>query len=171
MISTNITAFRKNVFSMLEQTIQYNEPLNISTKAGNAVVLSEADYQGMMETLYLVSQPGMREQLLEGKNTPLSECLPEREVELGVYEIVYTRTAAKDIPKLKAAHLDDKAKQLISILKQNPYQSPPSYEKLTGDLQGLYSRRINVQHRLVYEVLEDAKTVKIVSLWTHYDKV
>ena len=129
MISTNITAFRKNVFSMLEQTIQYNEPLNISTKAGNAVVLSEADYQGMMETLYLVSQPGMR------------------------------------------AHLDDKAKQLISILKQNPYQSPPSYEKLTGDLQGLYSRRINVQHRLVYEVLEDAKTVKIVSLWTHYDKV
>lgn len=88
-----------------------------------------------------------------------------------MYEIVYTRTAAKDIPKLKAAHLDDKAKQLISILKQNPYQSPPSYEKPTGDLQGLYSRRINVQHRLVYEVLEDAKTVKIVSLWTHYDKV
>lgn len=88
-----------------------------------------------------------------------------------MYEIVYTRTAAKDIPKLKAAHLDDKAKQLISILKLNPYQSPPSYEKLTGDLQGLYSRRINVQHRLVYEVLEDAKTVKIVSLWTHYDKV
>ena len=86
-------------------------------------------------------------------------------------QIVYTRTAAKDMPKLKAAHLDDKAKQLISILKQNPYQSPPSYEKLTGDLQGLYSRRINVQHRLVYEVLEDAKTVKIVSLWTHYDKV
>ena len=81
MISTNITAFRKNVFSMLEQTIQYNEPLNISTKAGNAVVLSEADYQGMMETLYLVSQPGMREQRLEGKNTPLSECLPESEVE------------------------------------------------------------------------------------------
>ena len=81
MISTNITAFRKNVFSMLEQTIQYNEPLNISTKAGNAVVLSAADYQGMMETLYLVSQPGMREQLLEGKNTPLSECLPESEVE------------------------------------------------------------------------------------------
>ena len=81
MISTNITAFRKNVFSMLEQTIQYNEPLNISTKAGNAVVLSEADYQGMMETLYLVSQPGMREQLLEVKTTPLSECLPESEVE------------------------------------------------------------------------------------------
>ena len=88
-----------------------------------------------------------------------------------MYEIVYTRTAAKDIPKLKAAHLDEKAKELISILKQNAYQSPPSYEKLTGDLQGLYSRRINVQHRLVYEVLEDAKTVKIVSLWTHYDKV
>lgn len=88
-----------------------------------------------------------------------------------MYEVVYTKTAAKDIPKLKAAHLDDKAKQLISIIKENPYQSPPSYEKLTGDLQGLYSRRINVQHRLVYEVFEDEKKIKVVSLWTHYDRV
>lgn len=88
-----------------------------------------------------------------------------------MYEIVYTKTAVKDIPNLKAAHLDDKAKQLIAVIKENPYQSPPSYEKLTGDLQGLYSRRINVQHRLVYEVFEDEKKIKIVSLWTHYDRV
>lgn len=81
MTNTNITSFRKNVFSMLERTIKYNEPLNISTKDGNAVVLSEEDYQNMVETLYLSSIPGMKEKLIEGMNTPLSECIPEEEVE------------------------------------------------------------------------------------------
>ena len=84
--------------------------------------------------------------------------------------IVYTKTAVKDIPKLKAAHLDNKAKALIEVIRVNPYQSPPSYEKLVGEMQGLYSRRINVQHRLVYEVLEEMNTIKIVSLWTHYER-
>ena len=87
-----------------------------------------------------------------------------------MYNIVYTRTAVKDIPKLKAAHLDNKAKALIEVIRVNPYQSPPSYEKLVGEMQGLYSRRINVQHRLVYEVLEEMNTIKIVSLWTHYER-
>ena len=87
-----------------------------------------------------------------------------------MYRIVYTRDAVKDIPKLKAAHLDTKAKALIELLRENPYQSPPGYEKLVGDLQGLFSRRINIQHRLVYQVLEEEKTVKIVSLWTHYER-
>ena len=85
-----------------------------------------------------------------------------------MYKIVYTKAATKDIPKLKAAHLDTKAKALIDVIRENPYQTPPSYEKLVGDLHGLYSRRINVQHRLVYQVPEDEKTVKIISLWTHY---
>ena len=87
-----------------------------------------------------------------------------------MFEILYTKTALKDIPKLKAAHLDQKAKQLISIIKENPYQTPPSYEKLVGDLEGTYSRRINIQHRLVYEVFEKEKKIKIISLWTHYDR-
>ena len=87
-----------------------------------------------------------------------------------MYKIVYTKTAVKDIPKLKAAHLDSKAKALIDVIRENPYQTPPSYEKLVGDLQGLYSRRINLQHRLVYQVLEEEQTVKIISLWTHYDR-
>ena len=86
-----------------------------------------------------------------------------------MYGIVYTKTAVKDIPKLKAAHLDTKAKALIDVIRANPYQTPPSYEKTVGDLQGLYSRRINLQHRLVYHVLEDEKIVKIISLWTHYE--
>lgn len=87
-----------------------------------------------------------------------------------MYKIVYTKAAAKDIPKLKTAHLDTKAKALIDIIRENPYQTPPSYEKLVGDLQGLYSRRINIQHRLVYQVLEEEQTIKIVSLWTHYER-
>ena len=87
-----------------------------------------------------------------------------------MYTIVYTRTATKDIPKLKAAHLDAKAKALIDVIRNNPFQTPPSYEKLVGDLQGLYSRRINYQHRLVYQVLEEERTIKIVSLWTHYER-
>ena len=86
-----------------------------------------------------------------------------------MYSIVYTNQAAGDIPKLKAARLDKKAKALIDLLRENPYQTPPPYEKLVGNLKGAYSRRINIQHRLVYEVVEDAKTVKILSLWTHYD--
>ena len=85
------------------------------------------------------------------------------------YSIVYTKKAASDIPKLKAAKLDKKAKALIEVLRVNPYQTPPPYEKLQGALQGAYSRRINIQHRLVYEVLKGAQTVKIISLWTHYD--
>ncbi len=87
-----------------------------------------------------------------------------------MYAIVYTKAAVKDIPKLKAAHLDDKAKALIAVIRENPYQTPPSYEKLVGDLKGLYSRRINQQHRLVYEVLEAEKTVKVISLWSHYER-
>ena len=86
-----------------------------------------------------------------------------------MYRIVYTRSAAKDIPKLKVASLDKKVKALIDLIKKNPYESPPGYEKLVGDLNGLYSRRINVKHRLVYQVIEKDKTIKIVSLWTHYD--
>ena len=81
MIATNITSFRKNDFSLLEQTIKYNEPLRINTKAGNAIVLSEEDYNGMIETIYLMSVPTMKEKLLEGKSTSLSECISENEVE------------------------------------------------------------------------------------------
>lgn len=87
-----------------------------------------------------------------------------------MYKIFYTKTAAKDIAKLKAAHLDVRAKRLIELIKENPYQNPPSYERLVGDLQGLYSRRINIQHRLVYEVLVEQKSIVIVSLWTRYER-
>ena len=82
MLNTNITNFRKNIFSLLEQTIKYNEPVNISTKAGNAVIISEEDYNSLIETVYLSSVPQQREKIIEGLNTPLDQCLPENEVEL-----------------------------------------------------------------------------------------
>jgi PHD/YefM family antitoxin component YafN of YafNO toxin-antitoxin module len=81
MLNTNITNFRKNIFGMLEQTIKYNEPVNISTKDGNAVIISEEDYNGLMETLYLCSIPNMKDRIIEGMKTPISECIPENEVE------------------------------------------------------------------------------------------
>ena len=81
MLNTNITNFRKNIFGILEQTIKYNEPVNISTKLGNAVIISEEDYNGLMETLYLSSIPNIKEKLIDGMNTPLDECIPENEVE------------------------------------------------------------------------------------------
>lgn len=87
-----------------------------------------------------------------------------------MYAIVYTKTALKDIPKLKGAHFDEKAKELINIIRNNPYQIPPDYEKLAGNLYGLYSRRINRQHRLVYEIFEKEQTIKIISLWSHYER-
>ena len=87
-----------------------------------------------------------------------------------MYAIVYTKTALKDIPKLKSAHLDDKAKALIELIREDPFQKPPPYEKLVGDLSGAFSRRINLQHRLVDEVYEQEQKVKIISLWTHYER-
>lgn len=80
MLNINITNFRRNIFSVLEQTIKFNEPVNISTKDGNAVVISEEDYNGLMETMYLSSIPGMKEHIIEGMKTPISECISENKV-------------------------------------------------------------------------------------------
>jgi len=85
------------------------------------------------------------------------------------WRLVYTRRAQKDAKKLVAAGLKEKAIALLEILESNPYQTPPPYEKLVGDLSGAYSRRINIHHRLVYQVLKEEKIVKIIRLWTHYE--
>ncbi len=85
------------------------------------------------------------------------------------WRLVYTRHAQKDAKKLAAAGLKNKALQLLEILEKDPYQNPPPFEKLVGDLSGAYSRRINIQHRLVYQILDEQRIVKILRLWTHYD--
>jgi Txe/YoeB family toxin of toxin-antitoxin system len=85
------------------------------------------------------------------------------------WQLVFTPQAQKDARKVKASGLKPKAQRLLEILRQNPFQTPPPYEKLVGDLAGAYSRRINIQHRLVYQVLKDQRVVKVLRLWTHYE--
>jgi len=85
------------------------------------------------------------------------------------WTLVYTRQARKDARKLSASGLRPKAEKLLGILRKNPYQSPPPFERLRGDLEGAISRRINIQHRLVYQVLDEIKTVKVIRMWTHYE--
>ena len=86
-----------------------------------------------------------------------------------MYKLIYTKQAQKDAKKLEAANLKSKCEVLLQVLANNPYQDPPPYEKLVGDLSGCLSRRINIQHRLVYEVIEELQIVKILRLWTHYE--
>ncbi len=81
MLNINITHLRKNIFELFERAVKYNEPINVTTKNGNAVILSEEDYNGLIETLYLSSIPGMKEKIIKGLNTPLDECIPEDKVE------------------------------------------------------------------------------------------
>ena len=85
------------------------------------------------------------------------------------WELVYTKQAQKDAKKLSASGLKTKAQKLLSIIKEDPFQNPPPYEKLVGDLSGAYSRRINIQHRIVYQIYEQENIVKIIRLWTHYE--
>ncbi len=85
------------------------------------------------------------------------------------WQLVYTKHAQKDAGKLASAGLKEKAKALLEIVAENPFQNPPPYEKLVGDLAGAYSRRINIQHRLVYQVLQEDRVVKILRLWSHYE--
>lgn len=85
------------------------------------------------------------------------------------WEVVYAKHAQKDAQKISANGLKGKAQELLAIIKENPFQNPPPYEKLVGDLSGAYSRRINIQHRLVYEVLQEQKIVKVLRMWSHYE--
>ncbi len=87
----------------------------------------------------------------------------------GKWKIVFTKQAQKDAKKLSSSGLRAKAETLLKILESNPYGTPPPYEKLVGDLAGAYSRRLNVQHRLVYQVYEKERTVKVIRMWTHYE--
>ena len=85
------------------------------------------------------------------------------------WQIVFTKQAQKDAKKLSSTGLRSKAEQLLDILRENPFQAPPPFEKLIGDLSGAYCRRINIQRRLVYQIIDDKKVVKIIRMWTHYE--
>jgi Txe/YoeB family toxin of toxin-antitoxin system len=83
--------------------------------------------------------------------------------------VVFTKQAQKDAVRLEQAGLRNRSEQLLAILQEDPYQNPPQFEKLTGDLAGAYSRRINIQHRLVYQVFDKERAVKVIRMWTHYE--
>lgn len=85
------------------------------------------------------------------------------------WKLVYTKQAQKDAKRLSRSGLKSRATELLEIIQKDPFKNPPSYEKLVGDLAGAYSRRINIQHRLVYQVLKEEKTIKVLRLWSHYD--
>ncbi|CAN5613564.1 Txe/YoeB family addiction module toxin [soil metagenome] len=85
------------------------------------------------------------------------------------WAIVYTRQAQKDARKIASSNLKTQVQRLLDIIAENPFQNPPPYEKLVGDLAGAYSRRINIQHRLVYQVYDDERIVKVLRMWTHYE--
>ena len=85
------------------------------------------------------------------------------------WHLVFTKQSQKDAKKIAYAGLKPQAERILEILQENPYKNPPPYEKLVGDLSGAYSRRINIQHRLVYQVLDDMKSVKVIRMWTHYE--
>jgi Txe/YoeB family toxin of toxin-antitoxin system len=93
----------------------------------------------------------------------------QRKSEVVEWRLVFTKQAQKDARKLSGAGLRNKTEKLLDILRKNPFQTPPPYERLAGDLSGAYSRRINIQHRLVYQILEEIKTVKVIRMWTHYE--
>jgi toxin YoeB len=93
----------------------------------------------------------------------------QREARMVEWKIVYTRQAQRDARKIAAAGLRPKAERILEILSQNPFQTPPPFEKLLGDLSGAYSRRVNIQHRLIYQILEEERTVKVIRMWTHYE--
>lgn len=86
-----------------------------------------------------------------------------------MWRVVFTKQAQKDAKKISAAGLRSKVEKLLDIVRENPYQTPPSFENLLGDLLGAYSRRINIQHRLVYQILEDEEVVKVIRMWSHYE--
>lgn len=86
-----------------------------------------------------------------------------------MWRVVFTNQARKDAKKLSSAGLRHKAETLLAILRKNPYQPPPPFEKLIGDLAGAYSRRINIQHRLVYQIIDEANVIKVLRMWTHYE--
>jgi toxin YoeB len=146
MTSLSASQARANLFKLMEQAATSHEPIQINGRHRSAVLVSEEDWRAMRETLYLLSVPGMRESIRKGLKTPLAKT-----------------------SKLAAAGLRPKAEMLLALLAEDPFRNPPPYQKLIGDLDGAYSRRINIQHRLVYQVLKPERVVKVLRLWTHYE--
>jgi prevent-host-death family protein len=144
MKTTSVSTARGRLYRLLDEVTASREPVLIAGKRGNAVLVPEEDWRAIQETLYLLSVPGMRESIRDGLATPPSECAADLKWWTG-------GSFSRPRPR------------------KDPFQTPPRFERLVGDLKGACSRRINIQHRLVYQVLEHDKLVKVLRLWTHYE--
>ena len=170
--ATTVTASaaRSNLYRLIDSSVMHHQPIVITGKRNNAVLVSERDWAAVQETLYLLSIPNMRESIIEGMNTPTQDFATSLDWWFVMsWTLHFSKSALKDSVKIKEAGLKSKAEILLSVLQKNPFQTPPPYEKLVGDLSGAYSRRINIQHRLVYQVAETEKAVRILRMWTHYE--
>ena len=169
MTSVSVTEARKRLYALIDEVGQSHEPVQINGKRSNAVLLSEGDWRAIQETLHLVSIPGMRESILEGMATAPAELSSEPGWCAGPFYSL--KQAQKDVRKLASASpvLKLKAQELLELLRVDPLQQPPPCGALVGDLRGVCSRRINIQHRLIFQVLEQERIVKVLRLWSHYD--
>jgi toxin YoeB len=166
MPKVSLTEAQSKLSELIDSAYQSQEPIVISGQNQDGVLISEDVWRGIQETIYLLSIPKMGESIREGLSTSLSNCSGIRLVK---WRLVYTKQAQKDAKKVFSSNLKSKILDLLEVVENNPFQNPPPYEKLVGDLDGAYSRRINIQHRLVYEVIEEEQIIKIIRMWTHYE--
>ena len=157
------------MFHFIDETAESHQPVLISGKRHNAVLVSEDDWRSMQETLYLVSIPGIRDAIIEGLRTPVEECRPRNrdgEVAVGLHP-----PGAEGRPKSwKAAGLKEKATALLEDnVEANPFQTPPPYEKLVGDLTGAYSRKSISTTGWCTRYWREERIVKVIRLWSHYE--
>jgi len=158
MTTVTATEARKQLYKLLDDVSDSHEPVQITGKRGNAVLVGEDDWRAVQEDAVPRVRSGHARVHHRG---PGDACGGTRQrASLVSWRLVYTKQAQKDAEKLAAAGLKPKAQALLAILAENPYPTPPPFEKLVGDLSGAYSRRISIQHRLVYQVLDDSQTVK-----------
>ena len=165
----NASKARANFFKMIEETVSTNESWLITSNAGNVVIISEDDYNSIQETLHINSVPNLTKNLIKEINEPLEDMVNADELIYNMYTIKLSKQALKDKEKLIKSNLFTKAKSLIGVLEINPFESSPPFINLYGDLKEFYARRLNWQHKLVYSVHENEKTVVIHSMWTHYE--
>ena len=153
MTNTSATNFRQNAFAYFDRAVMFGDVIHVNTKHGSAIVMSEADYSAMVETLFLTSIPGMTGSILASREEKTEDCQPFDPSE-----------AVKDREAIIQAGYGKRVKAMLELIAADPYKTPPPCERLVGDLKGFYSRRINLQHRLVYEVREAEKAVVIAGM-------
>jgi Txe/YoeB family toxin of toxin-antitoxin system len=164
MTALTATEARGRLYPLLEDVVESHEPIQIAGERQSAVLVSEGDWRAIQDTLFLESIPGMRTSIVKGLKTPATTCAKDLDWWAGDWS---TAQARKDAKKRASSGLKPQAARLLAVLAENPYQTPPPFENLVGDPAGACSRSINIQHRFVYQVLDGAKTVKVIRMWTY----